>query len=65
MVRFMGGKQRNKYHKRQIDESLKGKQERFDPCCIHIVSLTINHSDKKGMISFPVVERAKGSIQCK
>ena len=48
MVRFTGGRQRNKDHKRKVDESLKGKQERFDPCCIQIVSLTINHLDKKG-----------------
>ena len=48
MVCFTGGKQRNKDHKRKVDKSLKGKQERFDPCCTHIVSLAINHSDKKG-----------------
>ena len=48
MVCFTGGKQRNKDHKRKVDESLKGKQEKLDPCCIHIVSLTINHLDKKG-----------------
>ena len=48
MVHFTGGKQRNKDHKRGVDEPLKGKQERFDPCCIHIVSLAINHLDKKG-----------------
>ena len=48
MVRFTGGKQRNEGHKRSVDESLKFKQERFDPCCIHIVSLAINHLDKKG-----------------
>ena len=48
MVGFMGGKQRNKDHKRGVDKPLKGKQERFDPCCIHNVSLVINHLDKKG-----------------
>ena len=48
MVRFTGGKQRNKDHKRRVDELLKGRQEGFDPCCIHIVSLAINHLDKKG-----------------
>ena len=48
MVCFTGGKQRNEGHKRRVDESLKFKQERFDLCCIHIVSLAINHLDKKG-----------------
>ena len=65
MVRFTGGKQRNESHKRRVDELLKFKQERFDPCCIHIVSLAINHLDKKEMMSFPAVKRAKGSNQCK
>ena len=48
MVHFTRGKQRNKGHKRRVDELLKFGQERFDPCCIHIVSLAINHVDKKG-----------------
>ena len=65
MVHFMGGKQRNESHKRRVEESLKFKRERFDPCYIHIVSLTINHLDKKGVMSFPAVKRAKGSNQCK
>ena len=43
MVHFTGGKQRNKDHKRRVDELLKCRQERFDLCCIHIVSLVINH----------------------
>ena len=43
MVHFTGGKQRNKDRKRRVDELLKGRQEGFDPCCIHIVSLAINH----------------------
>ena len=43
MVHFTGGKQRNKDHKRRVDELLKCRQERFDLCCIHIVSLAINH----------------------
>ena len=29
--------------KGRVDELLKGRQEGFDPCCIHIVSLAINH----------------------
>ena len=48
MVHFTGGKQRNKDHKGRADESLKGMQGGFDPCCIDIVSLAINHLDKKG-----------------
>ena len=48
MVHFTGGKQRNKDHKGRADKSLKGMQGGFDPCCIHIVSLAINHLDKKG-----------------
>ena len=48
MVHFTVKKQRNKGHKRRVDESLKGMQGGFDPCCIHIVSLAINHLDKKG-----------------
>ena len=48
IVHFTGGKQRNKGHKKRVDESLKGMQGGFDPCCIHIVSLAINHLDKKG-----------------
>ena len=48
MVHFMGGKQRNEGNKRRVDEPLKYKQERFDSCYIHIVSLAINHLDKKG-----------------
>ena len=48
MVHFKGGKQRNKDHKRRVDELLKCRQERFDLCCIHIVSLANNHLDKKG-----------------
>ena len=48
MVCFTGGKKRNKDHKRRVDELLKGRQEGLDPCCIHIVSLAINHLDKKG-----------------
>ena len=47
MVHFTGGKQRNKGHKRRVDESLKGRQGGFDPCCIHILSFAINHLDKK------------------
>ena len=43
MVHFTGGKQGNKDHKRRVDKLLKCRQERFDLCCIHIVSLVINH----------------------
>ena len=43
MVHFTGGKQRNNDHKRRVDELLKYRQEGFDLCCIHIVSLVINH----------------------
>ena len=28
---------------RRVDELLKCRQERFNLCCIHIVSLVINH----------------------
>ena len=65
MVHFTGAKQRNKDHKRRVDELLKCRQERFDLCCIHIVSLVINHHRSEGVMSFPAVERAKGSNQCK
>ena len=37
------GKQRNKDYKRRVDELLKCRQGGFDLCCIHIVSLVINH----------------------
>ena len=43
MVHFTGEKQRNKDPMRRVDELLKLRQEGFDPCCIHIVSLIINH----------------------
>ena len=45
MVHFTRGKQRNKGHKSRVDELLKGMQGGFDPCCIHVVSLVINHLD--------------------
>ena len=48
MVHFTKGEQRNKGHKRRVDESLKGMQGGFDPCCIHVVSLVINHLNKEG-----------------
>ena len=59
------GNKENKGHKRRVDESLKGMQGGFDPCCIHVVSLIINHLDKKGVMSSSAVKRAKGSKQCK
>ena len=43
MVHFTGEEQRNEDHKRRVDELLKCRQEGFDPCCIHVVSLVINH----------------------
>ena len=56
----MGGKQRNKEHKRRIDKVLKCKRERFDLCCIHVVNFAINHHRKEGVMSFAAVERAAG-----
>ena len=65
MVHFTGGKQRNKDHERRIGELLKCGRERFDPCCIHIVSFAINHHRYGGVMSSSAVERAAGSSQCK
>ena len=44
MVHFHGRETKEIRTTREgLNELLKCRQERFDPCCIHIVSLVISH----------------------
>ena len=64
MVHFLGGKQRNKGHKRRVDESLKGMKGGFDPCCIHMSASQLITEIRRGD-ELSSCEKAKGSNQCK